>query len=109
MRADKQKVTDEIWDDERVKSFLNPRSAIAGDAADFTLLLMAYQGMRPADFDRFIAFFVAENHDLNATNELIETVVDDGATHRNAAPGVATMMSTPLRSLLICGRLLTPP
>jgi len=98
MRADKQKVTDEVWDDERVKSFLNPRSTIAGDSADFTLLLMAYQGMRPADFDRFIAFFVADNHDLNATNEHNETFIDYVATHRNAAPFVATMITAGARA-----------
>ena len=98
MRADKQKVTDEVWDDERVKSFLDPRLAIGKDSADFTLLLHAYQGMRPADFDRFIVYFVADNHDLDATNEQDETFVDYVARHRKAAPFVATMVTAGARA-----------
>lgn len=91
MRADKQKVTDEVWDDERVKSFLKPRPALGKDSADFTLLLQAYQGMRPGDFDRFITFFVADHHDLDATNEQHETFVDYVSRHRNAGPFLAAM------------------
>ena len=55
MRADKKKVTDEVWDDARVQSFLEPRPVPDGDSADFALLLNAYQGMRPEDFG-FVTF-----------------------------------------------------
>jgi hypothetical protein len=98
MRADKQKVTDEVWDDDRVKSFLEPRLAVGKDSADFTLLLHAYQGMRPGDFDRFIAFFTADGHDLNATNEQGETFVDYVARHRKATPFVEVMVAAGARA-----------
>lgn len=98
MRADKQKVTDEVWDDDRVRSFLKPRSPVGEDSADFTLLLQAYQGMRPGDFDRFIAFFTAESHDLDATNEQGETFVDYVARHRNAGAFVAAMLAAGARA-----------
>jgi hypothetical protein len=98
MRADKQTVTDEVWDDERVKSFLEPRPAIGKDSADFTLLLHAYQGMRPTDFDRFVAFFAAASHDLDATNEQGESFVDYVAGHRHAAPFVAAMTAAGARA-----------
>ena len=46
-------VTDEVWDDDRVKSFLSlePNST---ETADFYVLLKAYRGMRPEDFERFM-------------------------------------------------------
>ena len=92
MRADKKKVTDEVWDDERVRSFLTPRPVVGGDSADFTLLLNAYQGMRPEDFARFIGFFLADGHDLDAANANGETFIDYVTGHRRAAPFIDTMM-----------------
>ena len=60
-------VTDEVWDDDRVKSFLKMEPY--GGNADFHVLLKAYRGMRPADFERFLTFFVAANRDLDATDD----------------------------------------
>ncbi len=63
-------VTDEIWDDERVKSFLALESppAKAGEDADFHVLLRAYRGMRADDFARFLNFFTESGRNLDATD-----------------------------------------
>jgi hypothetical protein len=86
MRPDKKAITDEVWDDERVRSFLAPKPAQGGDAPDFLLLLTAYRAMRVDDFARFVRFFLDEKHDLNATNESGQTFVDVISTHRHGKP-----------------------
>ena len=48
MRPDKTKVVDEIWDDERIDSFLS-KQPMGDEPAEFSLLLNAYRSMRPAD------------------------------------------------------------
>ncbi len=98
MRADKKKVTDEVWDDARVQSFLEPRPVPDGDSADFALLLNAYQGMRPEDFERFIAFYTEAAHDLDATNARGETFIDYVSHHRNATPFIRIMVEAGARA-----------
>jgi hypothetical protein len=85
MRPDKKSITDEVWDNDRVRSFLAPQPPQGADAADFTLLVNAYRSMRADDFARFIAFFVQEKHDLNARNEAGQTLIQFIAPHRHAA------------------------
>jgi hypothetical protein len=92
MRPDKKSITDEIWDDERVRSFLAPQPRQGGDAADFTLLLNAYRGMRPDDFSRFIGFFCQDGHDLDARNEAGQTLIDFILPHRHAKPFIDVMV-----------------
>ena len=64
MRKDKQKVLDEVWDDDRVRGFLTKSvpvqsgQPLPGDA-DFYVLRHAYQSMRPDDFERFLDYFTA--------------------------------------------------
>jgi hypothetical protein len=84
MRPDKKTITDEVWDDDRIRSFLAPRSAQGKDDPDFLLLLNAYRGMRPDDFVRFIGFYVSEQHSLNPRNEGGEAFIDFIAPHRHA-------------------------
>lgn len=91
MRPDKEKVINEVWDDDRVRSFLF-REAPAGETAkDFALLLTAYQGMRAEDFSRFIGYFVDAGHDVNATNRQGIRFVDHISRHRRAGPFVEAM------------------
>ena len=80
-------VTDEVWDDDRVKSFLKIE-AYSGDA-DFHILMRAYRGMRPADFERFIPFFVDANHDLDATDDQGRTLWFIIERHRQGADFIA--------------------
>ncbi|HTK98853.1 MAG TPA: PA4642 family protein [Pseudomonadales bacterium] len=98
MRPDKKIITDEVWDDERVRSFLAPKTPQGGDAPDFSLLLTAYRAMRIDDFARFIRFFIDDDHDLNATNELGQTFVEVIATHRHGQPFAEVMSAAGARA-----------
>ena len=66
MRKDKEKVLDEVWTEDHVRSFLNVRSH-DNTAEDFHMLLKAYQSMRAEDFELFVGFFLADKRDINAT------------------------------------------
>lgn len=88
-RPDKEKVIDEIWDDARVRSFLDVEPvAASGDEPemdpDFFCLWQAYQGMRVGDFRRFLRFFVDAGRNLDAVNERGETLATFIAPHRHA-------------------------
>ncbi|MBD3646912.1 MAG: PA4642 family protein [Pseudomonadales bacterium] len=78
-------VTDEVWDDERIRSFLavEPR---AGESADHHVLLKAYRGMRPEDFERFLKFFVEAGRDLDARDKSGRTLWEIIGRHRHGAP-----------------------
>ncbi len=91
MRPDKKKVIDEHWSDERVKGFLDLTPAATGDHPDFQRLLRAYRSMRAEDFARFVGYFVAAGHDLDAENEQGQTFCAHVATHRHAGPFIAAV------------------
>jgi hypothetical protein len=86
MRPDKKKVTDEVWDDARVREFLHRRPYPGHDHPDFVLLLNAYRGMRAEDFERFARFFVEDGHDFDARNEDGETFMEFVSGHHQAQP-----------------------
>ncbi len=81
MRKDKEKVLDEVWTEDHVRSFLNVRSHDGTDE-DFHMLLKAYQSMRATDFELFVQFFRDENRDVNATGKDGRTVLEIVSTHR---------------------------
>lgn len=91
MRKDKQKVLDEVWDDDRVKSFLaktvpsQSGRALPGDP-DFYVLRHAYQSMRPSDFARFLSYFAAAGRDVLARDGQGRTLAEAIARHANAKP-----------------------
>ena len=91
MRKDKEKVIDEVWTDDRVRSFLSVTS-YDEVAQDFHMLLKAYQSMRESDFEKFVGYFCAENRDINARNPHGETVLDIVSQHRNST-GYAGVLS----------------
>jgi hypothetical protein len=97
MRPDKKIITDEVWDDERVRSFLTPQARQGADDADFTLLVNAYRAMRIDDFVRFIAFFVHSKHRLDAQNEIGQTFVEFIARHRHGKPFVEAAIAAGAR------------
>lgn len=82
MRKDKEKVLDEVWTEDHVKSFLNVRPHDGSDE-NFHMLLKAYQSMRASDFELFLSFFCAENRDVNATGVDGRTVLEIVSTHRH--------------------------
>jgi hypothetical protein len=81
MRKDKEKVLDEVWTEDHVKSFLNFRS-YDGSNEDFHILLKAYQSMRVEDFELFVGFFLGENRDINAAGQDGRTVLAIVEEHR---------------------------
>lgn len=85
MRPDKQKVIDEVWDDARVEGFLQ-KLPMGDEPAQYSILLNAYRAMRPEDFERFMAMFVAAGHDPAARNRAGETLREHIAGHRHGAP-----------------------
>lgn len=82
MRRDKEKVLDEVWTEDRVRSFLS-YEPVAGTNADFHVLLKAYQSMRASDFEIFVRFFLEQGRDLSAHNPNGETVLDIVRQHRH--------------------------
>ena len=77
-------VTDEVWDDDRVKSFLELEPA-EDTSADFHVLLKAYRGMRPNDFERFLKFYLEAGRDLEATDPNGRTIWEIMEKHRQGA------------------------
>ena len=82
MKKDKEKVLDEVWTEEHVKSFLSVRPH-DGSNEDFHMLFKAYQSMRVGDFELFVNLFVAENRDINARGKDGHTVVELVSQHRH--------------------------
>ncbi len=92
MRPDKKTITDEVWDDARVRSFLAPRAPQGGDHPDFVLLVNAYRSMRPEDFARFVIFYREEHHDLNPRNEAGVDFIQFISPHRHATAFVDILL-----------------
>lgn len=85
MRPDKKKVIDEVWDDARIEGFLD-KPPMGGEPADYSVLLNAYRAMRPHDFERFIAAYVAAGRDPAARSSAGHTLRETIADHRHAGP-----------------------
>ncbi len=81
MRKDKEKVLDEVWTEEHVRSFLAVRPH-DGSNADFHMLLKSYQSMRASDFELFVKLFIDENRDIDARGRDGRTVLEIVAEHR---------------------------
>ena len=82
LRKDKEKVLGEIFDEERIKTFLQ-FPAPTGVNADFHLLEKAYRGMRGENFSTFVKIFVEAGHDLNAVGPEGKTFLQTIRSHRN--------------------------
>ena len=84
MRKDKEKVLDEVWTEDHVRSFLNVRPH-DGSNEDFYMLHKSYQSMRASDFELFVQFFLGESRDLNATGRDGRSVLEIVGTPRHGA------------------------
>ena len=82
LKKDKQKVLGEVFDDDRIRTFLQFKSP-AGVNRDFHLLEKAYRGMKAENFDTFVEFFVAAGHDINAKSPKNKTILEIVQTHRH--------------------------
>jgi len=83
-RKDKKKVVDEVWTEERIRSFLELLPP-AGVGADFHRLQRAYQSMRAEDFADFVGMFVAAGGRLDARGPQQQTLLDEVSRHRHGA------------------------
>jgi len=75
-------VTDEWWSDERIQAFLGMQP-VAGETADYHVLLKAYRGMVPDAFARFIAFFLAAGRNINEPGPGGKTIFKLVSEHRH--------------------------
>jgi hypothetical protein len=90
LKKDKQKVLGEVFDDERVKSFLDFQ-APKGVSTDYHLLEKAYRGMNIDNFVTFLGFFKAEGHSLGATNPEGKTLADIASEHGHGSEYVEAL------------------
>lgn len=67
LKKDKQKVLGEVFDDERVKTFLHIEGR-EGWNSDYLRLERAYRGMKAENFETFVKFFCEAGYDINAQN-----------------------------------------
>ena len=93
MRVDKAKITDEVWDDDRVKSFLD-KGPLGDEPADYSKLLHAYRSMRPEDFGRFLKVYSAAGGQLDAVDKEGRTLGQVIQHHSKAQPFLA-LLPTP--------------
>ena len=84
LKKDKQKVLGEVFDDERVKSFLDFQ-APKGVSTDYHLLEKAYRGMNIDNFVTFLNFFKEAGYDLNASNPDGKTLMQIAGEHGHGA------------------------
>jgi len=80
LKKDKGKVLGEVFDDERVRSFLDYQ-APAGVSNDFHALEKAYRGMNIDNFVTFLGVFKEAGRDLNATNPDGKTLAEVAGEH----------------------------
>lgn len=90
MKKDKQKVLDEVWTEDHVRSFLDVRPH-DGSNEDFHMLLKAYQSMRASDFELFLKFFCEQGRDVNARGQDDRSVLDIVSEHRKGSDYIAAL------------------
>lgn len=90
LRKDKEKVLGEIFDEARIRTFLEYK-APAGINTDYHLLEKAYRGMRGENFDTFVRLFVEAGKDLNAIGPEGKTFLQVIKTHRNSEEYTAAL------------------
>ncbi|MGM8227061.1 PA4642 family protein [Cellvibrio sp. ARAG 10.3] len=90
LRKDKEKVLGEIFDEARIRTFLD-YTAPAGVNADYHLLEKAYRGMRGENFETFVKLFVEAGKDLNAVGPEGKTFLQVIKPHRNSEEYVTAL------------------
>lgn len=83
MKKDKQKVIGEAVSDAQLTSLLALK-AYDGTNNDYHILTKAYRALREDDFSRFLKFFVAKGHDINAVDQQGNTFLTTISDHQQA-------------------------
>lgn len=90
LRKDKKKVLGEVFDDERIRSFLN-YPAPEGIDPDYHVLEKAYRGMREENFATFVRFFTEDGRNVNAPGPDGKTFLQTIKGHSQAADYIAAL------------------
>ena len=85
LKKDKQQVIGEVFDEDRLRQFLEVQPP-AGVDADYHVLEKAYRGMGAENFATFVALFTAAGRNLQARNPADQTLAEVLAGHRHAEP-----------------------
>jgi len=73
-KKDKEKVLDEVWTEDRVRSFLD-LSAPADVDADYHVLYNAYKNMRIENFEQFLGFYQESGRNFNVSDKDGKTLI----------------------------------
>lgn len=90
LRKDKQKVLGEVFDDDRIRAFLDFQPPEGVDA-DFHVLEKAYRGMKAENFATFLGFFIDAGRNVRARNPQGLTLLEIIAYHQRAEDYVAAL------------------
>ncbi len=90
LKKDKQKVLGEVFDDDRVKGFLNVQQQGELDQ-DYIALERAYRGMKAENFASFVRFFCEDDRNINAFNNEGKTLLQVISEHRHSGDYVAAL------------------
>jgi hypothetical protein len=85
LKKDKKQVIGEVFDEDRLRTFLDIQPP-AGVDADYHVLEKAYRGMGADNFATFVELFVAAGRNLQARNPAGQTLAEVIAGHRHAEP-----------------------
>lgn len=83
-KKDKEKILDDVWTVEHIKSFLDLIPPEGVDA-DFHVLSTAYRAMRLNDFEIFVDFFDQAKRNFSSRNADGCSVLDIIRQHRKSA------------------------
>ena len=84
-KKDKQKILGEVFDDQRVRSFLELQPP-AGVDRDFHLMERAYRSMNIDNFATFMGFFCAAGYRVEAQSNDGKTLLQIVREHRLGQP-----------------------
>ena len=90
LKKDKVQVIGEVFDEDRLRQFLDVQPP-AGVDADYHVLEKAYRGMGAENFATFVGLFVAAGRNLQARNPAGQTLAEVLAGHRHAEPYLAAL------------------
>lgn len=90
LKKDKQKVLGEVFDDARIRTFLD-YEAYGDSNPDYHLLEKAYRGMKVDNFATFLDFFNEAGHDINAKNQEGFTFLENISSHTQGQDYIQTL------------------
>ncbi|SMF54321.1 hypothetical protein SAMN02745866_03441 [Alteromonadaceae bacterium Bs31] len=96
LKKDKQKVLGEVFDDARVRSFLEVEGKGEFDV-DYIALERAYRGMKAENFSTFVRFFSEDGRNINAKNPQGKTLLQVVSDHRLSGDYIKALESVGAR------------